>query len=643
MDRPYDSASRYRPSVFDRLGRVQDPIHARDRQSRPEYPGDYQRHPVDDGMTRPEPILSRRRSSEFRRLPPRGPIDIIPERHISRYSSPPPFIPSTVSHRDDRHRMAFPYQSRHEVSPRRSSQDRLREPVRSDRYRPTYGEPKSQRRRSAEKMGPLDSQQNDRRLDDRKLHSSSSYRPSSYPLEPQRIQPAHPERERISHNDIRYGHADRGERNASQHERGSKRQYDTYATTDSNQVSQEDSHRSDKGHRTLERASAPTHETSASTKREACVSSVETGEQTKIAQTVERAGSPHVVDAKSKNKRDEPRKRHATVRKASMKENVISLDLDDDEIMRPDWGGDSEDEAQLLELKEKERPPSPRVPSVKDKEESKRSRSESSSQAVPQNKVPPPAFDEPALNKKDSDELPHPWRQVLSRKGQVYYHNPETGKSVWDRPTIRSSATKDIDPSRANRSRYPDPASRQMEDQVPAPQKVGGIRADTTRCRGRDGILSRETVTETTMTSVRRVDSAPIVKRPRYDDRKDMNFHDRDIERRERRERPERPERTVRYEDVYPRRRPSVQRFPSTAAPNAPFLFDDRRRRSIDRAMPLSDRGRSSYYSDRNVPIPRRDELFPERPRRGDIGYIDRELPRGNEPRIDSPRRRIYR
>ncbi|KAG0170042.1 hypothetical protein DFQ28_002630 [Apophysomyces sp. BC1034] len=128
---------------------------------------------------------------------------------------------------------------------------------------------------------------------------------------------------------------------------------------------------------------------------------------TKRSEIKEVSTGPH-DDELDKSEKNE----NATV---VVKETVISLEADEgeeDEIMRPDWGGDSDEEettrsaGKSSSLREKEKQEVKGVPSTG---------------AVVEN------------------DLPHPWREILSSKGEIYYYNPETDQSVWNRPTVEQN------------------------------------------------------------------------------------------------------------------------------------------------------------------------------------------------------------
>merc|ERR1719424_944475 len=44
------------------------------------------------------------------------------------------------------------------------------------------------------------------------------------------------------------------------------------------------------------------------------------------------------------------------------------------------------------------------------------------------------------------DTLPAPWLQYANEDGKLFYHNPETGESVWELPKLGASAGQSAPP-----------------------------------------------------------------------------------------------------------------------------------------------------------------------------------------------------
>ncbi|KAF7728839.1 hypothetical protein EC973_005465 [Apophysomyces ossiformis] len=187
--------------------------------------------------------------------------------------------------------------------------------------------------------------------------------------------------------------------------------------------------------------------------------------------------------------------------KTIVKETVISLEADEgeeDEIMRPDWGRDSEDE------------------------ETVRSTEKTSSSQEKQEEGVKAAASAAVV---ENDDLPHPWQRILSSKGEIYYYNPETEQNVWDKPSAdpngKAKAAKFQEERISNRP-YDDQERRRsysIEERV---------RPENKRARYTEGGRSSRTEYSVTHARSRRTSpgstplvgpAVPIKKGPYHDER----------------------------------------------------------------------------------------------------------------------------
>ncbi|KAI9004847.1 hypothetical protein CLU79DRAFT_39263 [Phycomyces nitens] len=185
----------------------------------------------------------------------------------------------------------------------------------------------------------------------------------------------------------------------------------------------------------------------------------------------------------------------ARVRQEKASYPINRMDEENDEahaIMPPDWGRESEDE-DVEELCEKEIdiedrddivedviPTAPERSPVPNSVERKK---DSNSFVLTAPQAPSTAatvkpsngssLKGDGNNKDQQDDLPHPWRQVLSSKREIYYYNTKTEECVWDRPTAENCSrpletdNHDNDNDRQSRDDYR--SRRPSTDLIPHP------------------------------------------------------------------------------------------------------------------------------------------------------------------------------
>lgn len=141
-----------------------------------------------------------------------------------------------------------------------------------------------------------------------------------------------------------------------------------------------------------------------------------------------------------------------------VKETVIALEADEEEelaIMHQDWKNETKtDTKQPADFRDSKKEPK----NGHDGEEKKRDNKADDKKPKEKEGGRVEKSDNPRRtsedeHKKENDDLPHPWRQVLSSKGQVYYYNEITDECVWDRPVAPKEKEKQVQKESERRRR----------------------------------------------------------------------------------------------------------------------------------------------------------------------------------------------